>query len=212
MSNEAQPARKRLDIRKYSNRRYYDTSRSCHLTLEEIRDLIRQGHDIRVTDSATSADITAKVLAQIILDLDSPKFDLFPADLLAQMIRANDHLVKGFYERFFGQALGAFLDYQKLVESQLRQGTILPAMFPQFNTLGHVMTNPFSPDAAAAGAPAATSPTISNDPALSATLESLRCQIADLRARVEPAPARKHKAPPGRPRGGSKQSRARRKI
>src|SRR5205823_3540835 len=51
-----------LEIKKYPNRRYYDATHSRHLTLEEIRSLIQQGYDIRVTDAKSSADITAQVL------------------------------------------------------------------------------------------------------------------------------------------------------
>lgn len=58
---------RQLEIRKYPNRRYYDVTRSQHLTLEDIRSLVRENYDIRVTDSKSGSDITAKVLAQIIL-------------------------------------------------------------------------------------------------------------------------------------------------
>jgi polyhydroxyalkanoate synthesis repressor PhaR len=133
-----------LEIRKYSNRRYYDSTNSRHLTLEEIRDLIRQGYDIHVTDNQTSANITPKVLTQIILDLDAPKLDLFPEPLLAQLIRVNDQLVKGFYEKFFGQALHAFLDYQRLVETQLAQGAALPNLFPPIAAWAQALMNPLA--------------------------------------------------------------------
>jgi len=85
---------KRLEIKKYSNRRYYDATHSRHLTLDEIRNLIQQGYDIKVTDAKTSADITAQVLTQIILELDTPKLDSLPVPLLVRLIRMNDQLVK----------------------------------------------------------------------------------------------------------------------
>src|SRR5690242_10711594 len=66
---------RRLEIKKYPNRRYYDATHSRHLTLEEIRALIQQGYDIQVVDARTSADITAQVLTQIILELDTGKVD-----------------------------------------------------------------------------------------------------------------------------------------
>src|SRR5579862_5477218 len=100
-----------LEIKKYPNRRYYDATRSRHLTMEDIRSLVREGYDIRVTDSKTSADITAKVLAQIILELDAEKIDAFPVALLVRLIRVNDQLVKDFLERYFNQALSMFLQY-----------------------------------------------------------------------------------------------------
>src|SRR5262245_3068307 len=96
---------KRLEIKKYPNRRYYDATHSRHLTLEEIRSLIQQGYDIRVTDAKTSADITAQVLTQIILELDTPKLDSLPVALLVRLIRVNDQLVKIFIEQYFNVSL-----------------------------------------------------------------------------------------------------------
>ena len=60
MNSGADPAGKHLDIRKYPNRRYYDATRSRHLTLPEIRNLIRDGYDVTVTDSRSGADIDRK--------------------------------------------------------------------------------------------------------------------------------------------------------
>lgn len=196
MSASSTPVQGTLDIRKYSNRRYYDATRSCHVTLEEIRNLIKQGHDIKVTDNESSADITSKVLAQIILDLDSPKFDLFPAGLLTQMIRVNDHFTKGFYEKFFRQAQQAFLDYQKLMEAQLKQGGMLPAMFPSFNAWSPSLMNPFGAMGAATDAKPAGSPP---DAALIATLGDLQRQIAELQKQIKPSRSQKS-APPSRKR------------
>lgn len=109
MADTTESHPKRLQIRKYPNRRYYDVTRSQHLTLEDIRSLVRDGHDIRVTDSKTSTDITAKVLAQIILELDAAKIDMFPVALLSRLIRVNDQMAKDFLERYFDQALSLFI-------------------------------------------------------------------------------------------------------
>ena len=110
----------RLKIRKYPNRRYYDSTRSRHLTLEEIYTAIRDGNEIQVTDSKTGQDITAKVLAQIILELDPPKLGVFPVALLHKLLRANEQLVQDFTEKYFNQALSAFLESQRAFERSLR--------------------------------------------------------------------------------------------
>lgn len=109
-----------LELRKYPNRRYYDTTRSRHVTLEEIQTLIRDGHEIRVTDSKSGEEITGKVLAQIILELDPPKLDIFPVPLLHRLIRANEDLVREFVDKYFNQALTCFLDSQRQFEQYLR--------------------------------------------------------------------------------------------
>src|SRR5712672_2787319 len=130
MAQTTDPEPKHLEIRKYPNRRYYDTTRSRHLTLDEIRSLIREGYDLRVTDSKTSMDITAQVLTQIILELETPKLDSFPVPLLTRLIRVNDSLVKDFIEKYFNQALHSFLEYQHQVKERFRQVHGFPAVYP----------------------------------------------------------------------------------
>src|SRR5204863_7464962 len=86
MAEESQTEPKKLEIKKYPNRRYYDSTHSRHLTLDEIRSLVQDGYDIRVTDSKTSTDITQQVLTQIILALETQKLDSFPVPLLVRFI------------------------------------------------------------------------------------------------------------------------------
>src|SRR5262245_57549291 len=114
-----------LKIRKYPNRRYYDTTRSRHLTLEQIHGLVRDGCEIEVVDSRTGEDISARVLAQILLELDTAKLAVFPAALLHRLIRANEQLIVEFTEKYFSSALSAFLESQKRFEAYLRQATHL---------------------------------------------------------------------------------------
>src|SRR5438477_10563629 len=135
---------KRLEIKKYPNRRYYDATHSRHLTLDEIRNLIQQGYDIQVTDAKTSADITAQVLTQLILELDTPKLDSLPVPLLVRLIRMNDQLVKDFIEKYFNQALKSFLDYQQQVEEQVRRTHGLPTIFPTVSAWTKAMLQPFA--------------------------------------------------------------------
>jgi polyhydroxyalkanoate synthesis repressor PhaR len=145
-----------LEIKKYPNRRYYDATHSRHLTLEEIRSLIQQGYDLRVIDAKTSADITAQVLTQIILELDTPKLDSLPVPLLVRLIRMNDQLVKDFIEKYFNQALKSFFDYQKTLEEQIRQTHGLPPVFPSVSAWTKAMLEPLS--AVFSGTPAAKAP------------------------------------------------------
>jgi polyhydroxyalkanoate synthesis repressor PhaR len=171
-----------LEIRKYPNRRYYDTTRSQHVTLEEIYKLIRDGHEVRVTDSKTGADITGKILTQIILDLDSPKLDIFPAPMLHRLIRANEKLVSDFVEKYFNQALMAFLDSQRHFENYLRQAMGLRppgASMPEWTQL---MLNPFAmwgnrgkpPEGGTQENPPAEAPNVAQ------TVEELRQQVSEL--------------------------------
>src|SRR5205807_8419925 len=144
MVEPAEAGIRRLEIKKYPNRRYYDATHSRHLTLDEIQGMIQQGYDIRVIDAKTSADITAQVLTQIILELDTPKLDSLPVPLLVRLIRMNDQLVKDFIEQYFNQALKSFLDYQQQVEEQIRQTHGLPPLFPSVSAWTKAMLEPFS--------------------------------------------------------------------
>src|SRR6266446_264679 len=144
MAETGESAAKRLENKKYPNRRYYDATHSRHLTLDEIRSLIQEGYDIRVTDAKTSADITAQVLTQLILELDTPKLDSLPVPLLVRLIRMNDQLVKDFIEKYFNQALKSFLDYQQQVEEQIRRTHGLPPVFPSVTAWTKAMLEPFS--------------------------------------------------------------------
>lgn len=135
---------KRLEIRKYPNRRYYDTSRSRHVTLEEIHTLIRDGYEVQITDSKTDQDITAKVLGQIIVELDPPKLGAFPVPLLHRLLRSNEVLVNDFVQRY-NQALSAFLDSQRSMEQYLRSAMGMPSPTPTMADWTKLMFGPFNP-------------------------------------------------------------------
>jgi polyhydroxyalkanoate synthesis repressor PhaR len=141
----AQAGEKLLEISKYPNRRYYDKTRSKHLTLEEIYAAIRDGYEIHVTDSKTGDDITAKTLAHIILELDSPKLDVFPVALLHRLLRANEQLVVDFTQKYFSQAFMAFMDSQKKTEQYLRQAMGLQSAPAVMTDWAKLMWGPFNP-------------------------------------------------------------------
>jgi len=110
-----------FEIKKYPNRRYYNMNRSRHETLEDLLELVRAGHRIRVVDSKTGQDITNVVLTQIILEHDPPKLDIFPASLLHQAIQANQQMVRKFVETYFAQAVDAFSQSRRSFEEFLKK-------------------------------------------------------------------------------------------
>lgn len=81
--------RKPIVIKKYENRRLYDTSNSRYINLDEIAEMIREGRDVQVVDVATGDDITRPVLTQIIMDQAKEPDSAFPLDILRQMILAS---------------------------------------------------------------------------------------------------------------------------
>ncbi|EDY80717.1 PHB/PHA accumulation regulator DNA-binding domain protein [Verrucomicrobiia bacterium DG1235] len=123
----------KLEIRKYQNRRYYDTTNSQHLSMEQIHRKICEGYDIRVVDAKTDEDITAKVLTQILLEYEPKKLDFLSSDLLTQVIRVNDTLLKDFYDVYFGKAFSLFMDSKSNFEKLLRQSHALPGYGKPFD-------------------------------------------------------------------------------
>ena len=170
-----------LDIRKYPNRRYYDATHSRHLTLEEIRSLISEGYDIKVTDSKSGADITAQVLTQIILELDTPKIDSFPVPLLLRMIRSNDLAVRDFVENYFNQAFKAFSEYQSQMEERMRQMQQVSGVFPPFEAWTQAAMSPFGMPFGAKPAP---SPETPSSPAPSKEAQDLQNLVAELQKQL----------------------------
>lgn len=78
-----------LQIRKYPNRRYYDSTRSRHVRLQDIRRAIQAGCFVCVRDSRTDEDITNKVLGQIILNEDGAKLSVLPPEALHHLIQSD---------------------------------------------------------------------------------------------------------------------------
>jgi polyhydroxyalkanoate synthesis repressor PhaR len=182
-----------IDIRRYPNRRYYDTSRSRHLTLEEIHTLIREGHEVRVTDSKTGEDITAKVLAQIILELDPPKLAVFPPELLHRLIRANQQIVTDFTDKYFTKAFMSFMESQRQFENYLREAMGLGTSSPFVPDLTRMMMNPFAAGGfwgsktqpPPAPAPPAAQPGPAEQADLRSALEALQAQVSRLQEQLD---------------------------
>jgi len=188
MPESSQPGgRPVLEIRKYPNRRYYDTTRSCHVTLEGIRSLIREGHDIRVIDSKTSKVITAQVLIQIILDLESRKLDMFPVEFLAWMIRLNDTLAQDYIVKQLSQNIMSYMEWQRKIGESYGSSFLNPFGTP-FG--GWPPTPPWGPGASS---PPPPSPGSASPPA-DAEAAAMRARIAELEAALAAAGERKSRA------------------
>src|SRR5258708_707608 len=188
---------KKLEIKKYANRRYYDATHSRHLTLEEIRSLIQQGYDIRVLDAKTSNDITAQVLTQLILELDTAKLDSLPVPLLVRLIRMNDQLVKDFIEKYFNQALKSFFDYQHQLEEQIRRTHGLPKVIPSVSAWTKAMLQPFASalghSSAEASPTAAREPSQTKESRLEGQLKALQRQVTELKQNQKTVPRKRNK-------------------
>ena len=99
-------------IRKYSNRRLYDTDESRYVTLEEVAERIRAGRDLRIVDVPSGDDLTQATLAQIILDSRGAA-RLLPVPLLYELIRMGDDGLAEFFGRYMTWALQVYQRVQQ---------------------------------------------------------------------------------------------------
>ncbi|HUM10871.1 MAG TPA: polyhydroxyalkanoate synthesis regulator DNA-binding domain-containing protein [Myxococcaceae bacterium] len=95
-------------VKKYGNRRLYDTEQSRYVRLDEIAERIRAGADVQVVDAKSGADLTAPTLAQIIFE-DRNAARLLPVPLLLQLIRMGEEPLADFLGRYVSWALEMYL-------------------------------------------------------------------------------------------------------
>jgi polyhydroxyalkanoate synthesis repressor PhaR len=117
-----------LLIKKYGNRRLYDTVRSRYITLEELADIVRREDGVRVVDAKTGEDLTTSTLAQIIVE-GRGAARLLPLPLLVQLIRMGDDALAEFLGQYVTWALEVYL--------QARQGVQAMAPFNPFAALSY---------------------------------------------------------------------------
>ena len=103
-------------IKKYGNRRLYDTGDSRYVTLDELAAKIRGGTDVRVVDAQTGDDLTQATLTQMILESRSAA-RLLPAPLLLQLVRLDDDSLAEFFGRYVSTALEMYLQAKRGVQA-----------------------------------------------------------------------------------------------
>ena len=175
-------------IKKYSNRRLYDTTDSRYVNLEDLAGLIRAGEQVRVLDAKTDADLTRDVLLQVVLEAQDGA-RLFPAGLLHRIIRfGGDHPL----QRAALQQVGAGLELLDAQVSQLERSMGWLGAVP-----GVHRPEPSARPAAAAAPPAGEPPPEAEPdeeepaaepatgPAPDGELDALRARLAALEARLK---------------------------
>src|SRR4029078_3271819 len=106
-------------IKKYPNRRLYDTEISSYITLEEVRQLVLDGEDFEVRDAKSGEDLTGSVLLQIIAEHEETGQPLFTTQLLSQVIRFYGDSMQGLMGSYLERSLQIFIDQQQKFRSQL---------------------------------------------------------------------------------------------
>lgn len=106
-------------IKKYPNRRLYDTEISSYITLEEVRQLVLDNEDFEVRDAKSGEDLTRSVLLQIISENEGDGQPMLSPQLLSQIIRFYGDSLQGFMGPYLERSLQVFLDQQTQFRSQL---------------------------------------------------------------------------------------------
>jgi len=99
-------------LKKYPNRRLYDTRSSSYITLADVKRMVMSGEDFEVRDAKSSEDLTRSILLQIILEEEAGGVPMFSTPMLAQLIRFYGHAMQGLMGSFLEQNLRAFVEMQ----------------------------------------------------------------------------------------------------
>ena len=133
-------------IKKYPNRRLYDTETSTYITLAEVKDLVLGYKEFQVQDAKTGEDLTRSILLQIILEEESGGVPMFSQDMLANIIRYYGHAMQGLMGSYLERSIMAFHEAQKRFQEQAQSiygelpkggqawGSFIPGQMP--NVMG----------------------------------------------------------------------------
>ena len=168
-------------IKKYGNRRLYDSSNSRYVNLDDIAGFIREGREVRVLDAKTGADLTRVTLTQIITEDAKDKPTGLPLELLRQLIVASDEVRQEFVMWYLKSAFDTYQKVQDAVQSRL--GEVQSAILSPVDMMKKFL-----------GAPTPET----SQPESDGEVEALRKRVAELESRLKrpsrtkPASRRKH--------------------
>ena len=158
---------KGLVIKKYGNRRLYDSSTSKYVNLDDIAGFIRAGKDVQIVDAKTGQDLTRVTLTQIITEDAKEKPTGLPLELLRQLIVASDEVRQEFVMWYLKSAFDTYQKVQDAVQSRL--GEVQSAILSPVDMMKQLI-----------GAQAPSQPRAEAEP----ELDALRKRVAELEARL----------------------------
>jgi len=167
-------------IKKYGNRRLYDTAGSRYVNLDDLAEFIRQGKDVQVVDAKTGKDLTRVTLTQIITEDAKDKPTGLPLELLRQLIVASDEVRQEFVMWYLKSAFDAYQKVQDAVQTRL--GDVQSAILSPMDMMQKFL-----------GASASSRRAVEPEP----ELDGLRKRVAELEARLKkPAGAKPRRRAP----------------
>jgi polyhydroxyalkanoate synthesis repressor PhaR len=136
-------------IRKYSDRRLYDTGASCYVKLDDIARMVRHGIDVQVVNARTGKDLTSMTLTQVIMEDARARETALPLQLLRQLVKASDRTTHEFVSWYLNSTLDLYQKAQEAVRvrvSEAKSAVSSPLDFVRHLLAGHPW--PPTPDAA----------------------------------------------------------------
>jgi polyhydroxyalkanoate synthesis repressor PhaR len=123
-------------LKKYPNRRLYDTQTSSYITLADVKQMVLSGQNFVVRDAKTSEDLTRSILLQIILEEESGGVPIFSSQMLSQIIRFYGHAMQGLMGSYLEKNLQTFTDIQARLAEQSKgvydPQSLSPELWTQF--------------------------------------------------------------------------------
>jgi polyhydroxyalkanoate synthesis repressor PhaR len=123
-------------IKKYPNRRLYDTQTSTYITLADVKQLVLDNENFQVVDAKSAEDLTRPILLQIILEEEAGGMPMFSAQMLSQVIRFYGNAMQGMMGSYLEKNIQAFIDIQGKLQEQSKAfyetNKIGPEMWTQF--------------------------------------------------------------------------------
>jgi polyhydroxyalkanoate synthesis repressor PhaR len=188
-----QPAAEPVIIKKYANRRLYNTATSAYVTLEDLADMVKKGVDFTVHDAKTGEDITRSVLTQIIFEEENKGPNLLPIKFLRQLIRFYGDQLQAFVPSYLEMSLEQLTRQQQHLRDQLLNSIgVSPEPFKvideQVKNNMAMFENAmkfFNPFAVAKDRPPEAAPP-SREPASAASeLKAMQEQLREMQRRIE---------------------------
>ena len=105
-------------IKKYPNRRLYDTKTSSYITLADVKQMVLKQEEFQVVDAKSGDDLTRQILLQIILEEESGGVPMFSSNMLSQLIRSYGNAMQGMMGSYLERNIRAFQDIQKALQEQ----------------------------------------------------------------------------------------------
>jgi len=132
-SSAADSASAQRVIKKYPNRRLYDTLTSSYITLTEVKQMVMDNLPVVVLDAKTQEDLTRSIFLQIILEEETGGVPMFTESALANIIRFYGHAMQGFMGTYLEKNVQSFMDIQHKMSEKSQ--TLSPEMWKQFMTM-----------------------------------------------------------------------------